>query len=125
MISRESFASIEGQLRDRYRYMQWALASFGVAGTLLIDRGLELCLQQNMEHATIVITFAVPFALFGLLLSWFYFGKQQEYKIDKDKLFDRSNIIKDETVITAADGSTTIIDHLAEEGSQDSERGKQ
>ena len=121
MINRDSFDSIEVQIRDRYRFMQWALAAFTVAVTLAIDRGLDLHLEQNAEHAKIVLFFTVPFLIFGVVFLCLLRGKSKEYKTYKDKLFDKSNIIKDETVVTTADGSTFTIDHLEKNGEQDGE----
>ena len=119
MVSRESFDRLEVQIRDRYRFMQWALTSLGVAVTLVLDRGLDLHLKQNEEYAKIVLFFAIPFVIFGIIFVCFYWGKSNEYKEDKNKLFAAENIIKDETVITTDDGATITIDHLAEQGAPD------
>ena len=119
MISRDSFDRTESQLRDSYRFLQWALASFGVAVTLAIDRGLDIYLKQNIEHAKLVLFFVIPFVLFGGVLSCLHWIKNKDYKTIKSKLFDESNIIKDETVITTADGSTVTIDHMEKRGTQD------
>ena len=80
MVSRDSFDRLEVQIRDRYRFMQWALTSLGVAVTLLLDRGLDLHLEQNEDHAKIVLFFAIPFVIFGIIFICFHWGKSNEYK---------------------------------------------
>ena len=113
MISRDSFDGIEAQLRDRYRFMQWALAAFSVALTLLLERGLDLYLAEKDEHAVIVMLFAVPFVIFGVIFLCLHRGKNTEYNSTKVRIFDKGNIISDKTEIIATDGSTHTIDHLA------------
>ena len=65
IVSRDSFDALEAQLRDRYRFIQWSLASFGVAATLLLEKGLEFYLEKNTDHAITVMLFSIPFVLFG------------------------------------------------------------
>ena len=117
MMSRDSFDTIETQIRDRNRFMNFAICIFGVAGSLILDRGLDFYLKQETDNAVIIMFFSVLLLVFGIIFFFLSKGKNREYITAKKKLFNQTNIISDETIIKTSDGSEIIHDHLADNGS--------